>query len=139
MAMRNPEGRGLLLTDSLCAPYTASPSAVDQPSMSLRSSHLLHDHGFSHGLLGCGDTCRLCLAQVYDLPVEFDADEHRHIEHLITSCTCVTLHAALLGISCLHRDLLHATAHNPAARAVVDHAFPVGKSYTDISKVQAHR
>ena len=78
--MRNPKARGLLLTDSLCMPYTAAPSAVVQPIMSLRSSHLLHDHGFSYGLRGCRDTCRLCLAQVYDLPVEFDADhpeEHR--------------------------------------------------------------
>ena len=41
------------------------------------------------------------------------------------------------GISCPRRDLdlLHATANNTAARAVVDHAFPVGGSCTDVSTV----
>ena len=137
---RNTVARGLLLTDSLCAPYTAAVSSVVHPIMSLRSSHLLHDHCFSYGAAASRDMCPLCDARVYDLPIDFYADhpvEHRwrHIEHLLTACPCVTLHAGLLAFQCLRIDLLRATGADPHALAVVERAFPYGGTCCDVATV----
>ena len=57
----------------------------------------------------------------------------RFCSPLCFQCGPVCLHMRHAPCGHAGNILLHATAHNPAARAVVDHAFPVGGSCTDIS------
>ena len=131
--LRNPMARGLLLDDSLRPAYTRLPSNLAHVFMSLRSSHLPGDLDACYGERACPEQCPLCRCRVYSAAEDFGAAhdiEHRwrHIEHLLLLCPCVTSPdpPGRMAIAILRRDLLEATRDDPAARTVVESAFPSG-------------
>ena len=133
MDVRNPSTRLHCWHPASRSLYTSASSAVVHPIMSLRSSHLPHDHLVSFGSAAITSSCLLCGGRVFPSCPDFGSApsnrarrEHRwrHIEHLLFTCPCVSCSDGSLAVGVLRKDIAVACAGCTQAEHVLQAAFP---------------
>ena len=135
--LRNPTAGDHLWHPAARSVYTNAPSAVVHLTMSLRSSHLIGDHGFDFGATAAAYACSLCQERVFPSCPDFGsaprahADrEHRwcHIEHLLFACPSILGTGGTLAATLLRDDLFKACFGSDHASAVLLAAFPFDRT-----------